>query len=164
MAETINPLGKKIISVGGDFCGRKLTLETGRFAFQASASVTARYGDTVVQATVGVNDKPTPGLDFFPLAVDYEERFYAAGKISGSRFIKREGRPSEEAILAGRLIDRPIRPLFPKGYHNEVQAIAMVLSLDPELKPDIIAMIAISAAMKLSGAPFAGPVAGVRSS
>jgi polyribonucleotide nucleotidyltransferase len=162
MAETINPLGKKIISVGGDFCGRKLTLETGRFAFQASASVTARYGDTVVQATVGVNDKPTPGLDFFPLAVDYEERFYAAGKISGSRFIKREGRPSEEAILAGRLIDRPIRPLFPKGYHNEVQAIAMVLSLDPELKPDIIAMIAISAAMKLSGAPFAGPVAGVR--
>jgi polyribonucleotide nucleotidyltransferase len=162
MAETINPFGKKIISVSGDFCGRELTLETGRLAFQASASVTARYGDTVVQATVGVNDKPTPGLDFFPLAVDYEERFYAAGKISGSRFVKREGKPSEEAVLAGRLIDRPIRPLFPKGYHNEVQAIAMVLSLDPELKPDIIAMIAISAAMKLSGAPFAGPVAGVR--
>jgi polyribonucleotide nucleotidyltransferase len=161
MAETINPFGKKIISVSGDFCGRKLTLETGRLAFQATASVTARYGDTVVQAVVGVGH-PVPGLDFFPLSVDYEERFYAAGKISGSRFIKREGRPSEEAILAGRLIDRPIRPLFPKGYRNEVQAIGMVLSLDPEVKADIIAMIAISAALKLSGAPFDGPVAGVR--
>jgi len=162
MGQTINPFGKKIISVGGDFCGRQLTLETGRLAFQADASVTVRYGDTVVQASVGVADGPVPGLDFFPLSVDYEERFYAAGKISGSRFVKREGRPSDEAILAGRLIDRPIRPLFPKGYRNEVQAIAMVLSLDPELKPDLIAMIAVSAAMKLSGAPFAGPVAGVR--
>lgn len=161
MGDTINPFGKKIISVSGDFCGRQLTLETGRLAFQASASVTARYGDTVVQAIVGVG-KPIPGLDFFPLSVDYEERFYAAGKISGSRFIKRESRPSEEAILAGRLIDRPIRPLFPKGYRNEVQAIAMVLSLDPQLRADIVAMIAISAAMRLSGAPFDGPVAGVR--
>jgi len=161
MAETINPFGKKITSVSGDFCGRELTLETGRLAFQASASVTARYGDTVVQAIVGVG-KPVPGLDFFPLSVDYEERFYAAGKISGSRFIKRESRPSEEAILAGRLIDRPIRPLFPKGYRNEVQAIAMILSLDPQLRADIVAMIAISAALRLSGAPFDGPVAGVR--
>jgi polyribonucleotide nucleotidyltransferase len=161
MAETINPVGKKIISVSGDFCGRQLTLETGRLAFQATASVTARYGDTVVQAVAGVG-KPVPGLDFFPLSVDYEERFYAAGKISGSRFIKREGRPSEEAILAGRLIDRPIRPLFPKGYRDEVQVITMVLSLDPELKPDIIAMIAASAALNLTGAPFDGPVAGVR--
>lgn len=162
MAETINPFGKKIIKVSGKFAGRELSLETGRLAFQAGASVTARYGDTVVNAVVSVADKPVPGMDFFPLSVDYEERFYAAGKISGSRFIKREGRPSEEAILAGRLIDRPIRPLFPKGYHNEVQAIAMVLSLDPEHKPDIISMIAISAAMKLAGAPFAGPVAGIR--
>lgn len=162
MGQTINPFGKEIIEVSGDFCGRELTLETGRLAFQASSSVTARYGDTVVQAVVSVADKPQPGMDFFPLSVDYEERFYAAGKISGSRFIKREGRPSEEAILAGRLIDRPIRPLFPKGYHNEVQAIAMVLSLDPEIKPDIIAMIAVSAAMSLSGAPFDGPVGGVR--
>lgn len=159
---TINPFGKKIVEVSGDFCGRKLTLETGRLAFQASASVTASYGDTVVEAVVTAADKPQPGMDFFPLSVDYEERFYAAGKISGSRFIKREGRPSEEAILAGRLIDRPIRPLFPKGYHNEVQAIAMVLSLDPEIKPDIIAMIAVSAAMSLSGVPFDGPVGGVR--
>lgn len=162
MGQTVNPFGKKIIEVSGDFCGRKLTLETGRLAFQASASVTARYGDTVVEAIVTAADKPQPGMDFFPLSVDYEERFYAAGKISGSRFIKREGRPSEEAILAGRLIDRPIRPLFPKGYHNEVQAIAMVLSLDPEVKPDIIAMIAVSAAMCLSGIPFDGPVGGVR--
>jgi polyribonucleotide nucleotidyltransferase len=161
MAETINPYGKKIISVSGQFAGRELTLETGRLAFQASAAVTARYGDTVVQAVAGIG-KPVPGLDFFPLSVDYEERFYAAGKISGSRFIKREGRPSEEAILAGRLIDRPIRPLFPKGYRNEVQVIAMVLSLDPELRPDIIAMVAASAALHLSGAPFDGPVAGIR--
>ncbi|HET9850342.1 MAG TPA: polyribonucleotide nucleotidyltransferase [Candidatus Saccharimonadales bacterium] len=161
MASTINPFGKKIISVSGDFCGRKLTLETGRLAFQATSAVTVRYGDTVVEAIVSVGP-PVPGLDFFPLSVDYEERFYAAGKISGSRFIKREGRPSEEAILAGRLIDRPIRPLFPKGYRDEVQAIAMVLSLDPELKSDIPAMIAVSTALKLSGAPFDGPVAGVR--
>ena len=162
MAETINPFGKKIIKVTGEFAGRELSLETGRYAFQAGASVVARYGDTVVNAIVSVADEPRPGMDFFPLSVDYEERFYAAGKISGSRFIKREGRPSEEAILAGRLIDRPIRPLFPKGYRNEVQAIAMVLSLDPEHKPDIISMIAISAALKLAGAPFAGPVAGIR--
>lgn len=161
MGQTINPFGKKITSVEGDFCGRQLTLETGRMAFQAGASVTARYGDTVVQAIVSVGGQ-VPGLDFFPLSVDYEERFYAAGKISGSRFIKREGRPSEEAILAGRLIDRPIRPLFPKGYHNEVQAVAIVLSLDPQVKPDIVAMIAISAAMKLSGAPFDGPIGGTR--
>lgn len=162
MGETINPFGKEIVSVKGDFCGRPLTLETGRIAFQASASVTARYGDTVIQAIVSVADRPTPGMDYFPLSVDYEERFYAAGKISGSRFVKREGRPSEEAILSGRLIDRPIRPLFPKGYHNEVQAIALVLSLDPEYKPDTIAMIAISAALKMTGAPFAGPIGGVR--
>ncbi|MBA3757848.1 polyribonucleotide nucleotidyltransferase [Candidatus Saccharibacteria bacterium] len=162
MGQTINPFGKKIIEVSGDFCGRKLTLETGRFAFQATSSVTARYGDTVVEAIVSVADGPAPHLDFFPLSIDYEERFYASGKISGSRFIKREGRPSEEAILTGRLIDRPIRPLFPNGYHNEIQAVAMVLSLDPELRSDIIAMIAVSAALTLSGAPFDGPVGGAR--
>jgi len=162
MAQTINPFGKKIIKVSGDFCGRELILETGRLAFQADGAVTARYGDTVVSATVGVAEKPHPDLDFFPMFVDYEERFYAAGKISGSRFVKREGRPSEDAVLAGRLIDRPIRPLFPKGYHNEVQVIVTVLSLDPELRSDIVAMIAASAALSLTGAPFAGPVAGVR--
>ena len=162
MGHTINPFNKKIISVSGDFCGRKLTLETGRFAFQAGAAVTATYGDTVVLAIATVADEPIQGMDYFPLSIEYEEKMYAAGKISGSRFIKREGRPSEAAILSGRLIDRPIRPLFPKGYHNEAQVIAMVLSLDPELKPDLIAMIASSAALMLTGAPFEGPVAGVR--
>ncbi len=162
MGETINPFGKKIIKVSGQFCGRELTMETGRLAFQASGSVTVTCGDTVVQATTGVAEKHMPDIDFFPMSVDYEERFYAAGKISGSRFVKREGRPSDAAILAGRLIDRPIRPLFPKGYRNEVQLITTILSVDPEVKPDIIAMIAASAALTLSPAPFAGPIGGVR--
>jgi polyribonucleotide nucleotidyltransferase len=102
------------------------------------------------------------GLDYFPLSLDYEEKFYAAGKISGSRFIKREGRPSDEAILIGRLIDRPIRPLWPKGYRHEVQGVATVLSMDPAFRPDMVAMVAMSAAFMLSGAPFEGPVAGLR--
>ena len=162
MGQTIHPFNKKIVSVSGDFCGQKLTLETGRLAFQAGASVTATYGETVVMAVVSVADQPISGMDYFPLSVEYEEKLYAAGKISGSRFMKREGRPTDMAILSGRLIDRPIRPLFPKGYRNEVQAIATILSLDPELKPDIVAMIAISTALMLTGAPFEGPVAGVR--
>ncbi len=162
MGQTIHPFNKKIVSVSGDFCGQKLTLETGRLAFQAGASVTATYGDTVVMAVVSVAKEPISGMDYFPLSVEYEEKLYAAGKISGSRFMKREGRPTDMAILAGRLIDRPIRPLFPKGYRNEVQAIATILSLDPDLKPDIVAMIAISSALMLTGAPFEGPVAGVR--
>lgn len=162
MGQTINPFGKDIIKVSGDFCGRELTLETGRLAFQAGAEVTATYGETVVIAIVSAADEPIEGMEYFPLSIDYEEKMYAAGKISGSRFIKREGRPTEAAILAGRLIDRPIRPLFPKGYRNEVQGIATVVSQDPELKADTIAMIAISTAMKLTGIPFAGPVAGVR--
>lgn len=158
---TINPFGKDIIKVEGEFCGRPISLEVGRLAFQAGGSVLVRYGDTMVLglATTGpVN----PNLDYFPLSIDYEEKMYAAGKISGSRFIKREGKPSEEAVLSGRLIDRPIRPLFPKYYRNELQGIATVLSLDPELKPDIPAMIAVSAAIMLTGAPFEGPVGGVR--
>ena len=97
-------------------------------------------------------------MDYFPLSIDYEEKFYAAGKISGSRFIKREGRPSDEAILIGRLIDRPIRPLFPKGYRQEVQVVASVLSMDPNFRPDSIAMIAASAALMLTGTPFDGPL------
>ena len=97
-----------------------------------------------------------------PLSVEYEERFYAAGKISGSRYIKREGRPSDDAVLTGRLIDRPIRPLFPKGYRHEVQAVALVLSLDPQVRADSLAMVAVSAAMSLTGVPFAGPISGVR--
>lgn len=162
MSKTINPFGKDIISVETDFCGRKLTLETGRVAFQADGAVIVRYGDTVILGIASVADEPTEGMDYFPLMVDYEEKMYAAGKISGSRFIKREGRPSNRAILTSRLIDRPIRPLFPKGYHNSVQVLTDVLALDPELKPDIVAMIAASSALMLTGAPFAGPIGGVR--
>ncbi len=162
MAQTINPMGKQVITVETDFCGRKLTLEINRVGFRSSASVLARYGDTVVLGTAMVSDKTVQGMDYFPLSIDYEEKFYAAGKISGSRFIKREGRPSDEAILIGRLIDRPIRPLWPKGYRHEVQGIATVLSMDPSFRPDMIAMIATSAALMLTGAPFDGPVAGLR--
>ncbi len=159
---TINPYGKKIIKVSTDFCGKELTLEVGRVGFRSSASVIARYGDTVVLGTAMVGDKPLQGFDYFPLSIDYEEKMYAAGKISGSRFIKREGRPSDDAILIGRLIDRPIRPLWPKGYRHEAQGVATVLSMDPDFRPDAIAMIAMSAAFMLSGAPFEGPVAGLR--
>lgn len=162
MGETINPLNKKIISVSTEFCGRTLTLEVNRVGFRTSSSVIVRYGDTVVLGTAMVSPKTISGMDYFPLSIDYEERFYAAGKISGSRFIKREGRPSEEAILIGRLIDRPIRPLWPKGYRHEVQGVATVLSMDPSFRPDMVAMIAMSAAFMLTGAPFEGPVAGVR--
>ena len=159
---TINPSGKEIVSVSRDVCGRTLTLEINRLGFRTSASVMVTYGDTVVLGTAQVGNKPISGMDYFPLSVDYEEKFYAAGKISGSRFIKREGRPSDEAILIGRLIDRPIRPLFPKGYRQEVQTIASVLSMDPSFRPDMVAMCAASAALSLTGAPFDGPVAGLR--
>jgi len=157
----INPNGKDIISVSTDWCGKKLTLEVNRVGFRTTASVLARYGDTVVLGTAMVGDKPVV-LDYFPLSIDYEEKFYAAGKISGSRFIKREGRPSDEAILIGRLIDRPIRPLFPKGYRQEVQVVSSVLSMDPSFRPDMVAMVAASAALMLTGTPFDGPVAGLR--
>jgi len=162
MGQTINPLGKKIIKVETDFCGRKLSLEINRIGFRTSSSVLARYGDTVVLGTAMVSPQSVQGLDYFPLSIDYEEKMYAAGKISGSRFIKREGRPSDEAVLIGRLIDRPIRPLWPKGYRHEVQGIVTVLSLDPDFRPDSVAMIAMSAAFLLTGAPFDGPVAGLR--
>lgn len=162
MGHTINPYGKQIVTVETDFLGRKLSLEVNRVGFRTSASVMVRYGDTVVLGTAMVSGKPITGFDYFPLSIDYEEKFYAAGKISGSRFIKREGRPSDEAILIGRLIDRPIRPLWPKGYRHEVQGVASVLSTDPAFRPDMIAMIAMSAAFMLTGAPFEGPVAGLR--
>lgn len=157
----INPYGKKLVVVETEFCGRTLTLEVNRVGFRTTSSVLVRYGDTVVLGTAMLG-KAVMGMDYFPLSIDYEEKFYAAGKISGSRFIKREGRPSDDAILIGRLIDRPIRPLWPKGYRNEVQGVASVLSLDPAFRPDVIAMIAMSAAFMLTGAPFDGPVAGVR--
>lgn len=160
--DIVNPFGKPIIKVETEFCGRTLSLEVGRVGFRTSASVLVRYGETVVLGTAMASDKPIKGMDYFPLSIDYEEKFYAAGKISGSRFIKREGRPSEEAILIGRLIDRPIRPLWPKGYRHEVQGVATVLSADPTFRPDMVAMIAMSTAFMLTGAPFEGPVAGLR--
>ena len=159
---TINPFGKEIIKVETQFCGRTLSLEVGRVGFRTSASVIARYGDTVVLGTAMVGGPAPAHMDYFPLSIDYEEKMYAAGKISGSRFIKREGRPSDEAVLIGRLIDRPIRPLWPKGYRHEVQGVASVLSMDPAFRPDMVAMVALSAAFMLTGAPFEGPVAGVR--
>jgi polyribonucleotide nucleotidyltransferase len=162
MSTIINPFGKDIVKVETEFCGRTLSLEVNRVGFRTSASVLVRYGDTVVLGTAMVADKPVKGFDYFPLSIDYEEKMYAAGKISGSRFIKREGRPSEEAILIGRLIDRPIRPLWPKGYRHEAQGVASVLSMDPTFRPDMIGMIAMSTAFMLTGAPFEGPVAGVR--
>lgn len=158
---TINPSGKDIISVTTEFMGRPLTLEVNRIGFRTTGSVMVTYGDTVVLGSAQVGSRPVQ-LDYFPLSIDYEEKFYAAGKISGSRFIKREGRPSDEAILIGRLIDRPIRPLFPKGYRQEVQVVASVLSMDPSFRPDSVAMIAASAALMLTGTPFDGPVAGIR--
>lgn len=158
---TINPNGKEIISVSTELAGKTLTLEVNRVGFRTTASVLVKYGDTVVLGTAMVGSRPIQ-LDYFPLSIDYEEKFYAAGKISGSRFIKREGRPSDEAILIGRLIDRPIRPLFPKGYRQEVQVVASVLSMDPNFRPDSIAMIAASSALMLTGTPFDGPVAGIR--
>ena len=153
--------GKEIISVSTEWMGRTLTLEVNRVGFRTAASVLVKYGETVVLGSAQTGPV-NPNLDYFPLSIDYEEKFYAAGKISGSRFIKREGRPSDEAVLVGRLIDRPLRPLFPKGYRNECQVVASVLSMDPNFRPDAIAMIAASAALAITGAPFDGPVAGLR--
>ena len=153
-------LGSRLFET--EIAGKKLTLEVGNFAMQATSAVIARYGDTVLLATCVVSETVRESIDFFPLMVEFEEKFYAAGKISGSRFIKREGRPSENAVLTGRLIDRPIRPLFPKGYRNDVQVIVSNLSFDKENDPDWLGIVAASTALMLSGAPFGGPVAGVR--
>lgn len=139
--------------------GRRLVLETGRLAKQANAAVKVEYGDTVVLCTVTASKEPKD-LDFFPLTVNYEERLYAVGKIPGG-FIKREGRPSEKAILASRLIDRPIRPLFPEGFRNDVQIVDLVMSVDQDCPPEIAAMIGTSAALTVSDVPFNGPIGGV---
>ena len=144
-----------------DLAGKKLVFETGQLAIQANAAVLASYGETVVLATVVSKEAP-PAVDFFPLAVDYEERLYAGGKISTSRFIKREGRPSEKAVLTARLIDRSIRPLFPKDYQAEVQVVITVLSFDQENNPDIVALIAASCALSISDIPWNGPISGLR--
>jgi len=140
---------------------RTVVLETGEIARQATAAVMASMGDTVVLVSVVGNKTAIPGRDFLPLTVDYQERTYAAGKIPGG-FFKREGRPSEKETLTSRLIDRPLRPLFPSGFHHEVQIIATVLSLDPEIDPDIPALIGASAAVSLSGLPFDGPIGAAR--
>ncbi len=141
--------------------GRVLTIETGKLAQQAESAVTVRYGDTVILATVCASSEPREGVDFVPLTVDYEERHYAVGKIPGS-FIRREGRPSEEATLAARLTDRSLRPLFDKNFHNDIQIIVTVLSTDQENDPDILAVIGASAAVHISSIPFYGPVSAVR--
>ena len=143
-----------------EFGGRTLTLETGKLAGLAGGAVTLRYGDSMVLGTAN-RSEPRPGLDFFPLTVDFEERMYAAGKIPGG-FIKREGRASEAATLAARLTDRPIRPLFPEGYKDDVQIVITVLSTDHENDPDILGTIAASAALTISEIPFQGPVGAVR--
>jgi len=148
------------VTLSTEVGGRTLTIESGRLARLAGGSVTVRYGDTMVLGTANRSD-PRPGLDFFPLTVDFEERMYAAGKIPGG-FIKRESRPSEAAILAARLTDRPIRPLFPEGYKDDVQVVVTVLSTDQENDPDIIGTIAASAALTISDVPFQGPIAAAR--
>ncbi|MGM9581418.1 MAG: polyribonucleotide nucleotidyltransferase [Anaerovibrio sp.] len=141
--------------------GRTFTVETGKMAKQANGAALVRYGETVVLVTATASEEPREGVDFFPLTVDYEEKMYAVGKIPGG-FIKREGRPGESAILCSRLIDRPIRPLFPEGYRNDVQIVATVLSVEHDNAPEIAAMIGASCALTISDIPFLGPIAGVR--
>lgn len=151
-----------IHAIEKELAGRKLKMETGRFAYQADGAVTVQYGESIVLCTAMMAEEGKPDTDFFPLTIDYQERFYAAGKIKGSRFIKRDGRASDEAILKARLIDRPIRPLFPKGITNEVQGIATVLSADLTNECGVLATTGMSAAMMVAGLPLAGPLAGVR--
>ena len=143
-----------------ELAGRPLVVETGELAQLANGSCLVRYGDTVVLCAATMSDKPREGIDFFPLSVDYEERLYSVGKIPGS-FMKREGRPSEKAILTSRLIDRPLRPLFPKDLRNDVTIVAMVLSVEPDNLPEIAAMIGSSIAVSISDIPFNGPIGGV---
>src|ERR671918_406651 len=144
-----------------DWGGRKLVLETGKVARQADGAVLATYGETSVLATVVAARTPREGVDFLPLTVDYQEKFYAAGRIPGGYF-KREGRPTEKETLVSRLIDRPVRPLFAEGWRNETQVIVTTLSHDLENDPDIVALVASSAALTLSGAPFMGPIGAAR--
>lgn len=150
----------EITTVSAEFGGQTLTIETGRMARLAGGAVTVRYGDTVVLGTANRSD-PRPGLDFFPLTIEFEERMYAAGKIPGG-YIKREGKASENATLSARLTDRPIRPLFPEGYKDDVQVVITVLSADQENDPDILGTIAASAALTISEIPFLGPIGAVR--
>ena len=148
-------------SVSLDWAGRKLTLETGKIARQADGAVYATWGETALLATVVYAKEAKPGQDFFPLTVNYQEKYFASGRIPGG-FFKREGRPTERETLLSRLIDRPIRPLFVDGFKNEVQVIITVLSWDNENESDLLAMVAASAALTISGVPFMGPIAASR--
>ena len=141
--------------------GRKLVLETGKIARQADGAIMATYGETTILATAVAEKTVKPGVDFFPLTVNYQEKTFAAGKIPGG-FFKREGRPSEKEVLTSRLIDRPVRPLFAKGFVNETQVICTTLSHDMENDPDIVAMVGASAALTISGGPFLGPIGAAR--
>lgn len=143
-----------------DLAGRQLSIEIGRVAELANGECIVRYGDTVVLVTATASEKPRAGIDFFPLSIDYEEKLYSVGKIPGS-FNRREGRPSEKAILTARVIDRPIRPLFPKDYRNDVCINATVLSVDQDCAPEICAMIGSSIALSISDIPFYGPTGSV---
>lgn len=140
-----------------ELAGRELKVDIDRVAELANGSALVHYGDTVVLATATASDKPRDGIDFFPLSVDYEERLYSVGKIPGG-FVKREGRPTENAILASRVIDRSIRPLFPKDYRNDVSVNTTVLSVDQDCSPEITAMIGASIALSISNIPFKGPI------
>lgn len=151
--------GKRIFET--EFRGRKLTVEVGELAKQADGAVLVRYGDTVVLSTVCVSHDANILSDFFPLMVLYQEKLYSVGKIPGG-FIKREGRPTENATLAARMIDRPMRPLFPEDFRNEVQVVNTVLSVDPDNSPELTAMLGSSIATSISKVPFDGPIAGVK--
>src|SRR6201997_912075 len=144
-----------------DLQGSKVSIETGKIAKQANGSVVVRSGDSVVLVTACTAEKPKPGASFFPLTVDYREYMYAAGKFPGG-FIKREGRPSEKEVLTSRLIDRPVRPLFPEGYSHETQIIALVMSADPEHDPGVLAIVGAGAALAISDIPFHHILGGVR--
>ena len=143
-----------------ELAGRKLVIENGKIAGLANGSVVVRYGDTVVMVNVTASKEPRDGIDFFPLSVDYEEKLYAVGKIPGS-FQKREGKPADKAILTSRAIDRPLRPLFPKDFRNDVCIVATALSVDQDNSPEVAAMIGASAALSISDIPFGGPTAAV---
>lgn len=145
-----------------DFAGKKLIVEHGRMAHQAGAAVTVQLGETMVLASATMSKSAREGMNFFPLMVDYEERYSAVGKIKGPRFLKREGRPSNEAVLTGRMIDRGLRPLFPEGLRNDIQVIIMPLSVDGENKPDIVGLLAATIALEISNIPFDGPITGCR--
>ena len=144
-----------------ELAGRPLTIETGKFAGLANADVVVRYGETVVMVNVTASKEPREGIDFFPLSVDYEEKMYSVGKIPGG-FTRREGKAADKAILVSRAIDRPIRPLFPKDFRNDVVVVATVLSVEPDNSPEVCAMIGTSAALSISDIPFGGPTAAVK--